>query len=400
MSLKIDESLWRQFDDIFENQEFLSWRRTMDSLWEQNFQWDDFARSCRTLFDLHLMNSKDPTKKRAFGYAYLAATGYSRIKKQALALTIIDQLKKACAPETMIKNLQEQVSNVVSSSSEVAPPDDSKQNELLEQLSKDFPGTAEVKKAFDFDVLESIPPLKRLHILSNAKVLIVEQTDYLFREGDNGSNFYILAEGKMQLERSGQVPIDLFEGAHLGELAAMSSFKRSGSVRAIEKSTLIEFSREDLVGLFIEFPKFEEGMSKSFYLRLFLHALRNIRAFDDFTDADLEEFFYFFKTKKIPKSKVIFTESEPSNEFYFILSGNVQIDRPSHAPLTLKGPSFLGEIAFLLGEVRSATATTLTETYLLVADGFMRDSLSREYPKIYEILRMIASQRESQNTKI
>jgi len=399
MSLKVDESLWRQLDDIFETQDFLAWRRTMDSIWEQSFQWDDFARSCRTLFDLHLMNSKDPIKKRAFGYAYLAATGYSRLRRQALALAIIDQLKKACAPETMIKNLQEQVSNVQASVSETPLTEDSKQGELLEQLSKDFPGTAEVKKAFDFDILESIPPLKRLHILSNAKVMVIETGNYLFRESDEGSSFYILAEGKLQLDRIGQDSMELSEGAHLGELAAMGPFNRSGSILALERSTLIEFSREELVGLFIEFPQFEENLSKSFYLRLFLHSLGNIRAFDDFTDPELENFFYFFKTKQLPKSKIIFTEGEPSDEFYFILSGNIQIDRSGQPPLCLKGPSFLGEMGFLMGENRSATATSLTEVYLLAADGFMRDSLAREFPKIYEILQIIASQRESQNAR-
>lgn len=78
-----------------------------------------------------------------------------------------------------------------------------------------------------------------------------------------------------------------------------------------------------------------------------------------------------------PKGMVIFSEGDPGEEFYVILSGAVEIVKERAAP---GGPperyvlgrldpgSFFGEMSTFMGELRSATAVALEDTAVLYFD--------------------------------
>ena len=48
--------------------------------------------------------------------------------------------------------------------------------------------------------------------------------------------------------------------------------------------------------------------------------------------------------------------SEPSNALYFVIGGKITIEKGGHRAVS-EGQTFLGEIAFLLGQPATATVT-------------------------------------------
>ncbi len=81
----------------------------------------------------------------------------------------------------------------------------------------------------------------------------------LFREGEKGEALYIIAYGSIRIlktsKRGEEEIITLGTGAMFGELAMIDGSARSATAIAMEKSDLLEVTRDDLQQFFDEYPK-------------------------------------------------------------------------------------------------------------------------------------------------
>ena len=71
----------------------------------------------------------------------------------------------------------------------------------------------------------------------------------VFRQGDAGSDVYLVAKGKLAVEVDGQQVTSLEVGAHFGEIALVSGQARSATIRAIEPTRILRLSRDDFFDL-------------------------------------------------------------------------------------------------------------------------------------------------------
>jgi NTE family protein len=84
------------------------------------------------------------------------------------------------------------------------------------------------------------------------------------------------------------------------------------------------------------------------------------------------------------RGEVVFREGDPGETMYLVVSGQVEVlAGADQAPLAALGPgSFVGELAVLLGEPRSATLRVVADTWLWALHRRDLDTLLTEHPVI------------------
>ena len=112
--------------------------------------------------------------------------------------------------------------------------------------------------------------------------------------------------------------------------------------------------------------------------------LRSIPFFRNLPGAALEAVAAQLQPEHHTRGDVIFREGEPGETMYLVVSGQVEVlAGADQAPLAALGPgSFVGELALLLGEPRSATLRVVADTMLWALHRRDLDVLLSEHPVI------------------
>ncbi len=93
----------------------------------------------------------------------------------------------------------------------------------------------------------------------------------------------------------------------------------------------------------------------------------------------------------VATGKVLIREGAIGQEFFVIISGEVAVERDGRLLKTLGAGDFLGEIALVDDQPRSATATTTKASRVLVLGHSAFHSLLDEFPRIQlEVLQALA----------
>jgi len=114
------------------------------------------------------------------------------------------------------------------------------------------------------------------------------------------------------------------------------------------------------------------------------HHLRSIPFFRNLPAVALEAVAGRLQPEHHPRGDVVFRQGEPGETMYMVVSGQVEVlAGADQAPLAALGPgSFVGELALLLGEPRSATLRVVADTWLWALHRADLDTLLSEYPVI------------------
>ena len=88
------------------------------------------------------------------------------------------------------------------------------------------------------------------------------------REGDAGSELYVVLSGEVDVEKSGRPAGTLGLGAHFGELALIDAAPRSATVRARTPTSLLVLRRPELLALVQSEPVIASKLLWSFVLAL------------------------------------------------------------------------------------------------------------------------------------
>lgn len=96
------------------------------------------------------------------------------------------------------------------------------------------------------DFFKNLSKEHRRILTSHAKEVHLNPGQALFKEGDYGETFYLIATGQIEIFKRDIVLALLEKGDVLGEMAAIGEHKRSATARAKRSSTLWEISLETL----------------------------------------------------------------------------------------------------------------------------------------------------------
>lgn len=399
-----DSEIWKQLDLLFEKNELKEWAPIFDEIFRGKVNFDDLARSSKTLFELHSMNRGDSGKKKAIGYGLLNAECYIQSKRMAPAISVLDSLKKLVVSQDYINYLEQRIAQKFSNKQEVSQESSNTQRntstELIDSLHEEFKSEDSLDSSYEeFDLFQELAYKDVFELVKKAELIELKESESLFHEGEAPDGFYVVAEGKLQLKTSAGQFKEFKEGDFFGEIGVLSNQARNGSVSALSNSRLIRFSKEELIESFVAFPQLEEKVLKMFYLRLFLSMVSRSKAFKSYTEEQLTDFFYCFRPGRSKAGSILFKEGDPSKQFYFLLQGRVQIERKGMNSIELVPSNFIGEIGFLKDEPRTATARTIDDCHYLVLERYMFDNLAQNFPQIHEIMKKLAEYRQLQNLK-
>jgi len=114
------------------------------------------------------------------------------------------------------------------------------------------------------------------------------------------------------------------------------------------------------------------------------YRLRAIPLFRDLPDESLKSIEARLRRERYPQGAVVFREGDAGDAMYLVESGQVQvIAENTQQPLAYLGPgSFVGEIALLLGQPRSATLKVVIDAQLWALHQQDLEDLLAEHPSI------------------
>ncbi len=126
-----------------------------------------------------------------------------------------------------------------------------------------------------------------------------------------------------------------------------------------------------------------------------VHRLRELAAFDKFSDSDLERLVSTAHHSSHTKPWPLIREQTPSDECYILLSGEVGVYVGEDRVAVLGPGEVIGESALRQGKLRSATVTTIGPAEVLRIE---RDDLTRllvEIPALREAMDAVVAKHVS-----
>jgi potassium-dependent mechanosensitive channel len=129
--------------------------------------------------------------------------------------------------------------------------------------------------------------------------------------------------------------------------------------------------------------------------------LKQVVYFENFSELQLRQLIEIGQRKKLQAEEVLFSENEPGDAFYIILSGSVEVrlDRIDKHLADLESGDFFGELALMLGIPRTATVRAKEETVLFAIDRLGFKTVLHESPEIYPILVTKLEERQAELSK-
>jgi voltage-gated potassium channel len=108
--------------------------------------------------------------------------------------------------------------------------------------------------------------------------------------------------------------------------------------------------------------------------------------------SSVAEIMRYLRAQSVPAGTPITRRGDEAHSMYFIAAGEVEIDLPQNRVVLGEG-QFFGEVALLRKTRRTANATALAATKLLVLDAFDLHRLTRHNPEIGQRIAEVAASR-------
>jgi voltage-gated potassium channel len=121
--------------------------------------------------------------------------------------------------------------------------------------------------------------------------------------------------------------------------------------------------------------------------------IARVPLFAELDAAEISDIMELLRAQMAEAGQIIVREGDPAHSMYFIAAGEVEIVLKRDHRLRLGVGQFFGEVAVLRRARRSATATALARTNLLVLDAQDLHALMRRDPRIAERIKDVVEKR-------
>jgi serine/threonine-protein phosphatase 6 regulatory ankyrin repeat subunit B len=144
--------------------------------------------------------------------------------------------------------------------------------EAFDQVVKQNPGVLDQITAVAFgrdrakEVVRKVPIFKDCDdtfldlLVRKLKPEVLKEVDFVMREGDTGSEMYILYKGEVEVIAGAEnkVLAKLGEGAFFGEIALLKNARRNASIRALTQCETFVLNKEDFDSALADYPDYRE----------------------------------------------------------------------------------------------------------------------------------------------
>jgi len=96
-------------------------------------------------------------------------------------------------------------------------------------------------------IFAPLPPPALEHLATRLVEVKVKAAETVFRQGDAGDRFYIIASGRVRVVADGEELNDLWPGEAFGEIALLRDIPRTATVEARENTDLLALDRDEFI---------------------------------------------------------------------------------------------------------------------------------------------------------
>jgi len=224
--------------------------------------------------------------------------------------------------------------------------------------------------------------------------------DYLFRQGEPGDSFYVIASGSVEVALDERIISKFAEGEFFGEDAYFTREHRNADVRAgAEGAELLELRRHELESLMAGHQGVGAAL-KRFYRKRIMDRMVAASELMSGLDAEARNVVQeCFEPEEIASGQTVITEGDVDRVLYFITRGifSVSMDSPAgggRVELARLGPGqFFGEVTVLCGGHRAATVRAVEPAEVLKADGEALSAHMERFPALRATLEKARDER-------
>lgn len=274
-------------------------------------------------------------------------------------------------------------------------------NEALLQPSKDGMKAPVFSRALSSDELTM--HLRKVSLFANLSPAIIRNiiaasTQETFAPGaviiqkdSVGEESYVVLNGTVGVyseSRNDELLATLPALSVFGESAAVNNKKRTATVVAMSPCLILKVNLRKIIE-----PVDGSDLNKNIRVRLvFSQLMKNHPIFRTFPSDVSQMLLGLCRVEKSQAHKTIVQQGEKGQDFYFILSGTVQIVKDRVPEASLSVGSYFGEVGVLQKQARTASVVTETECiFLVLSEKNFIGLLASNIVLALEIEREIAS---------
>lgn len=242
----------------------------------------------------------------------------------------------------------------------------------------------------EIPLLSDLTPEELSDVAATMRRHELAEDQVLFQEGDAGESLYFVNVGLLEAKTASSKLGLIASGQCFGEFSFLMRKPRSATVRAIERSELLELSADKMRGVVQNQPRLAEVLFNMFRERALVNVLSQSPLFEMLPSKDRARLAPRFKLVTLSKGQDVFREGEHGGALFVVKEGSLTVKatiRGELVELATLGPhQFFGEVSFLTGVPRTATVHALENTELLKIEEDELVELLRHHPYVKEVL--------------
>ncbi len=281
---------------------------------------------------------------------------------------------------------------------------------IRKELAKKFqviPGYRDVQSMLE-RIKDAVPLFQGLTLLQLSEFLLDAEVHFkkpgepFMRKDEAGDSLFVIHEGSVEIPVTPEKIFRLEKGAFFGEMGLIMGRRRTATVQADRSgagAVCIEIPRTAALKLIASSPVAKQVMDETAILRQLQTFLS-----PELTRSDLTELIAAAETKKFGRGEALIKEGEEGDALFVIRSGSCTVSkRVGSSDVVLAyvpAGKFVGEMALLTRQVRSATVRATVPVEAVQLDGALFRSLLDGKPKLRAIVDRVAREREEGNQKV
>ena len=270
-------------------------------------------------------------------------------------------------------------------------------------LERDLPASASERKPASASLLARLGRWEFQTMLESLELRDFAPGELVVEEGAPGDSLFAIVEGSVEVVRTlkggrRRTVALLGEGDFFGEMSLLSHLPRIASVKAFERTAVLELKRERLERLVGRHPHVEEVLRGYQRERLLDNVLRANALFRMVPAEQREALSHEFQLRARPAGAVLLQQGQPVDALYLLLQGQCEVvhedaERGAQLMRTLEEGDMFGEIALLLGYPATATVRARSTCMLLRLDPATCEQYLLEQHEVREALARLGSER-------
>ena len=200
-------------------------------------------------------------------------------------------------------------------------------------------------------IFTSLSNDNRITVISQMKLYTMGSKEIVFEQNSPGSNFFVVATGKLDIFVNGKKVNSAGAGDSFGELALLHDTPRSASVYTTEKVTMWGLDRKTFRTAVKTVTAQNYKENKQF--------IDSVPLFSVLTATQKDSLVSSLSTLKFREGERIVKEGDPGDLFYMISEGKVLCSQAGVPVREMCRGDFFGEQALLYHTMRTATITAL-----------------------------------------